>query len=82
MRQLSPAHQIARIKTPILLIHDKSWGGFAFGRTKELAAALAKRGHPVEFIARLDGGADGTGATRQRLEAIEALLARHLNAPP
>ncbi len=82
LRQLSPAHQIARIKTPILLIHDKSWGGFAFGRTKELAAALAKRGHPVEFIARLDGGADGTGATRQRLEAIEALLARHLNAPP
>jgi dipeptidyl aminopeptidase/acylaminoacyl peptidase len=82
LQRLSPFHQVDRIKAPVLLIHDKRWGGYAFGRTKDLAAALAKRGGPVEFVDRLGGNRDDSETARRRYEAIAALLARHLNAPP
>jgi hypothetical protein len=43
---------------------------------------LAKRGGPVEFVDRLGGNRDDSETARRRYEAIAALLARHLNAPP
>lgn len=82
LQRLSPAFQVDHIKAAVLLIDDKEWGGYAFGRTKSLADELAKRGRKARFLTNLKGVFDGSESTRQQYEAIEALLSGHLNPSP
>lgn len=82
LRQLSPAYHVAHINAAVLLIHDKSWGRYSFGRTKNLADELAKRGRQVKFLSNLDGTSDSREFIRRQFEAIEALLSGHLIPSP
>lgn len=49
LAQLSPASYIAKIHTPIYLLHDRSDQYVPFTQSRQFAAALARIHHPYDF---------------------------------
>ncbi len=56
LRTISPIHQVDRMVTPMLVIHGANDPRVPVSETEQMAAALAQRGVPVEFLVFDDEG--------------------------
>jgi dienelactone hydrolase len=80
----SPAHQVAAIRAPVLLIHGDKDTVVPIEQSQGMADAMKAAGKPVEFVILPDENHYLTkAANRTRmLEAIDAFLARNLPVGP
>jgi dipeptidyl aminopeptidase/acylaminoacyl peptidase len=76
----SPAHQVASIRAPVLLIHGDKDTVVPFEQSQHMADAMKAAGKPVELVTLIDENHYLTkAATRtQTLEALQAFLAKNL----
>lgn len=71
--QISPIHKVDRIQAPLMVIHGTNDPRVPVGEAKQIAAALEKRGVPVQLMVFDDEG-HGLSKLKNRLVAYPAMV--------
>lgn len=79
-KDVSPVHQVKRIKSPLLLFHVKGDAVADIEHSRRMNKAMLKHKKPVEYI-ELDGGEHwrtDNQQEKQKFLAVDRFLAKHL----
>lgn len=73
LEKISPIHKVDKIKAPLMVIHGTNDPRVPVGEAKQIAAALDKRGVPVQLMIFEDEG-HGLAKLKNRLKAYPAVV--------
>lgn len=79
LKAISPLQQVDRLVVPVLIAHGERDTNVPPSQSRQLVAALAKRGKPVEsvFYPKSGHGFDTVADSVDFMKRVEAFLARH-----
>ena len=78
MQQISPIHQVDRIRSPLFVVHGANDPRVPVGEAEQMVAAFRERKVPVEYM-RFEDEGHGLARRSNRLIAYPA-IARFLDA--
>ena len=83
LRELSPIHEVDRVKAPTIVLHGANDTNVPVVEAEQVVESLKKRGVPVEYVLFPDEG-HGWRKTHNRIRSTVAIVRwfdRHLAAP-
>ncbi len=72
LKEISPINHVARVRTPLLVLHGATDARVPIGETEQMVEALRERGMPVEYI-RFEDEGHGFMRRANRLKAYPAI---------
>ena len=79
LTEISPLNNAAKIKAPVLVMHDKQDENWTYNQSKDMVAALKQAGRPVEFIDNYDEKYGYLTAAKYMTDTM-AFLQKHMPA--